>query len=34
VFGSVHLQNHQIRQDDPEKPVRFSLLAAWKVEAP
>jgi Tfp pilus assembly protein PilN len=33
VFGSVHLQNHQIRQDDPQKPVRFSLLAAWKVEA-
>lgn len=34
VFGSVHLQNHQIRQDDPQKPVRFSLLAVWKVEAP
>lgn len=34
VFGSVHLQNHQIRQDDPQKPVRFSLLAVWKVGAP
>lgn len=34
VFGSVHLQNHQIQQDDPQKPVRFSLLAVWKVEAP
>lgn len=34
VFGSVHLQNHQVRQDDPQKPVRFSLLAVWKVGAP
>lgn len=33
-FGSVHLQNHQVRQDDPEKPVLFSLLAVWKVGAP
>lgn len=34
VFGSVQLQNHQIRQEDPEKPLRFSLLATWKVGAP
>jgi Tfp pilus assembly protein PilN len=34
VFGSVHLQTHQIRQDDPQKPVRFSLLAVWKAGAP
>lgn len=34
VFGSVLLQSHQIRQDDPEKPVRFSLLAVWKAGAP
>ena len=27
VFGSVLLQNHQIQQADPEKPMRFSLLA-------
>lgn len=33
VFSSVQLQNHQIRQDDPEKPLRFSLLATWKVGA-
>lgn len=33
-FGSVMLQNHQIRQDDPEKPVRFSLLGHWKETAP
>lgn len=34
VFGSVMLQNHQIQKDDPEKPVRFSLLAQWKEAAP
>lgn len=33
-FGSVQLQNHQVQQDDPEKPVRFSLLAVWKAGAP
>lgn len=30
VFGTVYLQNHQVQQQDPEKPVRFSLLAAWR----
>jgi Tfp pilus assembly protein PilN len=30
VFGSVYLQNHQVQQDDPQKPVRFTLLAVWK----
>jgi hypothetical protein len=34
VFGGVQLINHQIRQDDPEKPLRFSLLAYWKAWAP
>lgn len=29
VFGTVYLQNHQVQQQDPEKPVRFNLLAAW-----
>jgi hypothetical protein len=27
VFGSVFLQNHDIKQDDPDKPVRFTLVA-------
>jgi len=31
VFSSVYLQSHQIQQQDPEKPVRFVLLAAWRV---
>lgn len=31
VFSSVYLQSHQIQLQDPEKPVRFALLAAWKV---
>jgi hypothetical protein len=30
VIGTVYLQNHEIRQDDPDKPVRFSLLANWR----
>ena len=30
VFGSVYLQNHDVQQEDPDKPVRFSLIAAWQ----
>jgi hypothetical protein len=30
VFGSVYLQSHEVQQQDPDKPVRFALLAAWK----
>lgn len=30
VFGSVYLQNHDVQQQDPDRPVRFSLLAAWR----
>lgn len=30
VFGNVQLLNHQISQEDPEKPLRFSLLAYLK----
>lgn len=33
VFGQVYLQSHQVQQQDPDKPVRFSLLAVWR-EAP
>ncbi len=29
-FGPVYLQSHQIQQQDPEKPVRFSLQAVWR----
>jgi hypothetical protein len=34
VFGSVLLQSHQVQQADPQKPIRFSLRAVWKAEAP
>lgn len=34
MFDEVLLQSHQVRQDDPHKPVRFALLARWKKEAP
>ena len=30
VFGRVDLQNHQVQLRDPDKPVRFALLAEWK----
>lgn len=30
VIGSVFLQNHHVQQEDPEKPLRFSLLVRWK----
>ena len=34
VFGNVFLQHHEIQQADPEKPLRFFLLAEWKGGAP
>ena len=30
VFGPVYLQSHQVQQRDPERPVRFSLIAVWR----
>lgn len=33
IFNSVYLQSHQVQEQNPEKPVRFALVAAWK-EAP
>lgn len=30
AIGTVYLQSHQVQQKDPEKPVRFGLLAAWR----
>jgi Tfp pilus assembly protein PilN len=30
IFGSVYLQSHQVQQQDPDKPIRFSLLATWR----
>lgn len=29
VFGPVYLQSHRVQLRDPERPVRFVLLAAW-----
>ena len=31
-FSSVYLQSHQIQEDDPDKPVRFSLIALWRTK--
>jgi len=30
IFGYVYLRNHDIKKDDPEKAVRFTLLANWQ----
>lgn len=30
IFGSIYLRNHDIKKDDPEKVVRFTLLASWQ----
>jgi hypothetical protein len=29
AFGPVYLQSHQVQLQDPDKPVRFSLLVVW-----
>ncbi|NTV94330.1 MAG: PilN domain-containing protein, partial [Thiobacillus sp.] len=34
IFTRVALQNHQVQQQDPQKPVRFSLVAAWSEAQP
>jgi hypothetical protein len=31
IFSSVYLQSHQVQQQNAQRPVRFSLVAAWKV---
>ncbi|MEQ1668575.1 MAG: hypothetical protein ABL868_08990 [Sulfuriferula sp.] len=30
VLGTVYLQSHHVQLQDPEKPVRFVLLASWR----
>lgn len=30
AFGAVYLQSHQVQQRDPNRPVRFALLAVWR----
>lgn len=30
AFSAVYLQSHQVQQRDPDKPVRFALLAVWR----
>lgn len=31
IFSSVYLQSHQVQQQNAHRPVRFALVAAWKV---
>lgn len=30
MFRMVTLQSHQVQQQDPQRPIRFSLMADWK----
>lgn len=30
MFRTVTLQSHQIQHQDPQRPIRFSIVAAWK----
>jgi Tfp pilus assembly protein PilN len=30
LFRTVTLQSHQVQQQDPQRPIRFSLVAAWQ----
>ena len=30
AFGHVALQQHEVRMDDPGRPIRFTLLAQWR----
>jgi hypothetical protein len=30
TFFQVHLLNHQVEEQDPQTPVRFSLVATWQ----
>ncbi|MGB2815713.1 MAG: hypothetical protein WBA53_18515 [Burkholderiaceae bacterium] len=30
AFGDVALQQHEVRMDDPGRPIRFTLLAQWR----
>ncbi|WP_283744008.1 PilN domain-containing protein [Sideroxydans sp. CL21] len=30
IFNSVYLQSHQVQEQNPERPVRFALIATWK----
>lgn len=32
VLGTVYLQSHHVQLQDPERPVRFELLANWRVK--
>jgi hypothetical protein len=31
LFAKVRLENHQVREQDPQQPVRFTLAASWGV---
>ncbi|WP_157991440.1 hypothetical protein [Caldimonas tepidiphila] len=32
VLAGVHLTRHEVRQDDPQRPLVFTIAARWRVE--
>lgn len=32
MLSQVYLSNHEVRLQDPQKPVRFALVASWTVQ--
>ena len=34
IFADVHVINHQIQEQDPQKPIRFTVMAQWIDSAP
>jgi type II secretory pathway pseudopilin PulG len=33
IFSDTHIVNHQVQEQDPDKPLRFSVQAVWREKA-
>jgi len=33
-FAEVHLLSHQIREDEPQRPIQFSVQASFRAPTP
>lgn len=33
IFTDTVLSNHEIREQDPDKPIRFGLVSTWKIKS-
>ncbi len=34
IFADVHVVNHQVQEQDPQKPIRFTVIAKWVDASP